>query len=395
MFKKFITVFIIMSFASFSFGAQTQKFYSIRNAAMGGVGYASGNDLSVLDSNPALMNNMDGCLNILSFKAAINDQALNDQQKLFDFIDFIDENDGNESAIISKMKSVLPLKAKLMMEFGLPMQFVAGTPSFMRFADKWGFAVFNNSIIDTRMVDPGNPKIKMTGQTDIAGVLGFSRKYKEGLVPFDFDAGIALKYVSQVRLYNGSDGSDTYEFGAGDVAAGIDDIEPGTKIGSGIGFDMGFAADTDFTSLKNEKVGFVIKNMMTNLSGEIQVSGNKVDDYDSYIPMTYGIGYSAVAGFETDIHFINDLLDEIQIAVDFDINNEVSWFKKMHFGLESTVFNDILKLRLGNNQGNFTSGFSLDMGVFHLGYANYTEELERKVGINSVNYHMLEAGLSF
>lgn len=395
MLNKIITVLVLMSFASFSLAAQSQKFYSIRNSAMGGVGVASGRDMNVLDTNPALMNSIEGHFNVLSFKAAINDEALKDQKKLFDFMDFVDDNDGNESAIINEMKSVLPLKAKLMMELGLPFQMIAETPSFMKFADKLGFAVFNNTIIDTKMVDPGNPKIKMTGQTDVAGVFGFSKKYKKALIPFDFDAGIAVKYIYQVRLYNDDDGSDTYEFGAGDVAAGLDDIEPGMKIGSGLGFDLGFAADTDFTILEDEKIGLVIKDMMTNLNGEIQVSGNKVDDYDSEMPMTIAVGYSAVAGFDVDMAVIGDLIDEIQFAVDFDVNSEVSWYKKMHFGLESAIFNDILKLRFGNNQGNFTSGFSVDLGLFHLGYANYTEELGRKVGINPVNYHMIDMGLFF
>ncbi|HAR63020.1 MAG: hypothetical protein DKM50_01550 [Candidatus Margulisiibacteriota bacterium] len=415
--KKYILLTIFLTcISSIAYAeALPQRYISIRSSGMGGVGVACENGIDVLNVNPALMNQIGGHLHILSVKAEGTGSFLNskDTQRLSDFSENLDKigSDANKSDnqksvdVLTELQKVTPLSLRANISVNTFPSFIASSfiPGINLFSDKMGFGGFGNAQIYAAFVNSSDPRIRLQGIVDSAGIIGFSKKINKGLIPFDMDLGVGIKMLTQQRTYNKLDGSDTIEIGLGNLvsAMGDDEFDSGRlPIGytdaSGTGYDVGLLIDMPW--LKNGKMGMVFKDLSTTIKGSriIDVSTNVKESFSDTIPMTAKIGYSGIATIDLPIPIVRELTKDFVVAFDYDIiSPDKSFFKKIHMGIEKGLFSDILKIRLGNNQGNTTFGASIDLAFFHISYANFTDELGRKVGINPVTYQVVETGFYF
>lgn len=407
--KILLAILLLGAAASVSLAADPQRFSSARSAGMGGTQVAVENGIDAIHANPALMEAMDGHFHILSVKGEYTD--LTNKDKLSDFSSNVEKinNDNTKSDaqknadMITEMQKVVPLKAKANFAVGVPLGLIIPSlPVFDMVSDKMGFSVFNNVFIGAGMVNPTDPRFKLQYRADVAGVLGLSKKIEAGLIPFGMDFGVNLKSVMQYKSYNRLNGTDVMEIGPGDLAkmgskfdAGA--LPVGYTSGSGMGIDLGMITNFPFL-LDNAKFGMVVKDLATTLTGDkvTDVSANTKESFKETIPMTARIGIAGKTSIPLPVPVIDGLLTDLTVAADYDIiSPETSMFKRIHLGLEKCLLDGIVKLRVGNNQGNMTYGAALDLFVLHVSYTNFTEELGRKVGIDPVTYQVVEVGFYF
>lgn len=391
--------------------APVQRFLNSRSAAMGGAGITIENSMDMLLVNPALISQSSGKFQIINAKFDINDEGLANKDKVFDFFDSLNDlsKDNSKSEtdkkvqITNDIKKIIPTQIRAKIGASSFPGFIA--PTFIPFVDqiseKMGVGVFGNSNINVGF--HSDNYIRVRARADEAMVFAFSKSLEKGFLPFDMNMGMGIKYLGQQRTYNKTDGSDEVEIGIDDLAAAAtgnfntDKLPYGKTSTSGLGIDVGFLAKTDV--LSKGQFGLVIKDFgSTKLSGKkiAEVSTNIEENFSESIPMTAKIGISGKANLILPVPFVEDWLTDLTVAADYDlITPEDSFFNRIHLGVEKCVWGDLVKLRMGNNQGNMTYGVALDANFFHISYAYYTEELWRKVGVNPATYQVLETGLYF
>lgn len=372
------------------------EYQSIKQKAMGGATILSEVNENALVNNPALLNEIDSFeFNILGFSTSIAADSVDTAkgiQSLQKDLDGVTDNskivdilkaylDGTTDGVYNKDRYALSNK-KVVLEI---------TNVLTAFAKRgFGVGIFTAvNVNDLRLVNkPSSPEIIVD--------LGATVQVPIGMA---FDFGKNKQYIlgTSIKAIGGAN-VDT-KISAGDLTSG-DSAEIPINITkyTGLALDLGAVYKTKYLNY-----GLTIDNAFGKIDAkDVDKDNNETTIEGAKLPTIVNLAIS-------NKYDKKDRLDtwwdkyafwtlELKNITSADLNgngtfDEKSFYKKIHFGLSSYVFNNKwvkLDLRGGLNQGYPTFGFGSEIfGFLNLDYAYTTRESGLSAGSKPETLHAI------
>jgi len=233
--------------------------------------------------------------------------------------------------------------------------------------------VFGATQVNAAPWNPITPELNLDITADAGVVFGMAG----GFFDDRLQAGLAARYQQRYSLQR------TYT--VQDILSGefenidYDYFSDITKNGWDIFFDLGIIYNISNDSLLQPRVALAVNNLGINSFGDAK---------ELPWSLNFSVGISPHYGIiNTDI-----ILDIRDITRNF--NEDDDFVKRINLGAEIRFFERIA-LRGGAHQGWLTMGAGLDLWLFRLDYAYYTEEIGAYAGQKKDTRHALEFVLGF
>ncbi|MFC1770441.1 hypothetical protein ACFLZV_01005 [Candidatus Margulisiibacteriota bacterium] len=361
---------------------------NIRKMAMGNAGVAISNDETALYNNPAGLMNVKG-LNIKAprLRGGFNSSFVDRISELSD----MSESSGDDNEALQNLKTLVPMQ--MVFEFG-------SDPLLSVVMEGLGFGLFSGGQIISSLKDKITPTLKAEGAVDVVPAVGYATGVE--ILGNECAVGISAKYISRSAMYDKISGDEVYTLNQADLLKQIND-KPDKKgtpdffnLG-GFGLDLGLLTSIDFLGKGN--FGIAVHNLGAALTGTKRiVDGNDVEienrDVTNTLPVTCVLGL----GVESNLpdYLLGEFVGDFTMAADYKIVSPYdSFFKNLHMGIEKKLMGGLVTLRGGLNQGIIVGGLGLDLVVLHLDYAYFAEELGEEIGVDQIDYHVVQLGVLF
>ncbi|MBI4714661.1 MAG: hypothetical protein HY760_01720 [Nitrospirae bacterium] len=337
-------------FSQAAFGATTAfndypyVYKGVRSLGMGGAFTAVGKDAEALFYNPAGLYEMGFQLQLLNPQAEVGTGVTDIAQDVLDAMDLETEQERSDALFDLVQKN-------------------QGTPLHLRFSLFPHVAVKNVAV---GVLGQGRGDVKLHSPLSSAGAVALHGGYEYGPVA-GFSLGLPVtglrvglggKFISRTWVNK--------NFTIADIAAESFDFEQEKIEQSDMSFDLGVLYDLPVLSFLNPKVGLAMVDI-TDL------------DFDTAgkIPQRVNLGVS--------INPSVPVLASLIVALDYqDVSGayeqDSSFGKRVHTGVEAGFLRDHIRLRAGLNQGYRAFGVGIDLWVLKLDYANYQEEIGAYAG---------------
>ncbi len=349
---------------------------SIRQISMGGTAVAISHDENALYQNPACLNKIEGFkFTLIDIGVDLNDRILGKYNIINQLFKTKDTDE-----ITNLITELTPT------QLGVIQSARALSLGWKNFA----FGIFGRGISNGYLLRPADPYIKATSMHDAAGLIGLSSDLD--IFGFKFVGGISGGYLSRFYGYDKNTGDTTLVYGLGSMVNVIKDGKTPTNAATYIlsGLNVNVGALKSFESFLGPKtsLGFVVKNIGSQLSGNKTLADGSIVKVRENLPLTTVVGL----GFKTDAWFF----EEYTWAIDYDvISAQNNFYQKIHAGVETGLFNGLIKLRGGINQGYLVGGLGLNLWILHIDYAYNKESVGNQIGLDENGYHLLNIGLYF
>jgi hypothetical protein len=338
-------------FSPWAFGAETAfkdypfLYKGVRSLGMGGTFTAVGKDAEALFYNPAGLYDMGFQLQILNPQAEVGQGVVDIAKDVQDTLDLQTEQQRSDALFDLIQKN-------------------QGTPLHLRFSlfphvavKSMAIGVLGQGLGDVMLHSPLSSAgaVELHGGYEYGPVAGFS----VGLPVTGLRVGLGGKYIARTWVDK--------NFTIGDVAAKSFDFEQEKKEQSDVSFDLGVLYDIPVLAVLNPKVGLAVVDI-TDL--DFKDAGGKV-------PQRVNLGFSLNPSVP--------ILASLILALDYqDITSayeqDKSFGKRIHAGMEAGFLRNHIQLRAGLNQGYRAFGLGVDLWIIKLAYANYKEEIGAYAG---------------
>jgi len=221
----------------------------------------------------------------------------------------------------------------------------------------------------------GTPLVDLTGTADLGGIVGLGGGIDglASLVPNRVSFGASLKYINR-SIYSIRETMTEIADGEGSElmngsTVGLDlgllyDITPGLRVGAAV-YDA-FATEIEWDG-------------DASVASRIQPGDEQKIEPSLRLGLVYGLPWR--------VGHIAAPIVAFDVSEPFD--GDVTFFKKIHFGAEASLFREWFKVRAGVAQGYPTIG----LGIWGLNYAYYAVEEGRHAGQISDRRHIVTFGL--
>lgn len=396
--KILLTLLLILISLSAARTPRTVAYYGPKKAGMGGCGVAIIDKRESVYYNPASIVDIDTAvvIPVIQGSSVVGVDVISNMQKL---IDAAKESKDDTGAALDMYRKLIP--TKLGYGYATSGHFIGNTAlGLENLATHFAIGTFSNMKIGANMLNRLSPRIEAVGYYDLAfPTFTFARAID---TPKDFviknpKVGITIKNINRYSLYDARTGSETFSVEVLDLISEDTEVALNVRQGQGVGLDLGIIGDVD-TFMGPGKFGFSIINLSTSIKGkeitDITSENNRTyTDYVERVPVLGTVGFAVKSSPFENIAVLRDIFPDATYAFDFDIiSPEISFYKKLHLGMEQLYFNDLMAWRLGLNQGYPTTGLDFGFGAFHIGLTYYVEEFGREIGENPQPFYVLDMG---
>jgi hypothetical protein len=371
--KLALTIVLVLALAAVALARESTEIVGARYLGMGGCFVAAANDRTMLFANPAALDRAQGrTITAMGLATTVNSRTFDvvsfglDHRDEFEDLDDMSEEERND--FFDQISDDINFKR---------MNFILSTEPFGWIQRPLGGVLFT----DTRasvMVFRGasdTPVVDAVGTQDVGGVVGYGGGIDglPSLVPNRISFGACLKYINR-SIYS-----------IRETMTEISDGESAELMnGHTVGLDLGMLYDVK----PGLRVGMAVYDA---LAGEIEWDGDasvasRIQPGDKQkieaslrLGMTYELPWK--------VQHVASSMVAFDLSEPFD--GDVTFFKKIHFGVEASVFKQWLKARLGVSQGYPTIG----VGIGGLSYAYYAVEEGRHAGQVCDRRHVVTFGL--
>jgi hypothetical protein len=220
------------------------------------------------------------------------------------------------------------------------------------------------------------PLVELLGTQDFGGVVGYGYGWSDlaGYLPNRLSVGANAKYFRR------------YAYSARETVTELSDSDsPELMSGGAFGLDLGFLYDIN----DQARVGLAVYDVFAS---DVEWDGDSSDASRIQPGDTQEIQPSLRVGFTylfrpTAEFLASPVLVAFDLAEPFD--GDITFFKKIHMGMEASLFRSWFKARAGISQGYPSVGVSLGMFT----YAYYAEETGRHAGQVADHRHVFSLGL--
>lgn len=229
-----------------------------------------------------------------------------------------------------------------------------------------GFGIYSIIPVSVR-IESGHfiPKLALRGQRDLVFTWAVGIPLRQN----NNRCGISVEYIQRTPLQETiTKYSETFiyfdKISSGGALGVIGDF---SEVKHGVSFDAGFIHD--FKRFEGFRLAYNVNDVLGVIGGKM------------IIPPKVSFGCAYLFPQVKDIALINNLC----VALEFEdlfgiepVSEKYEHFaKKIHAGTELELKYEMFRtaIRLGINQGYFTSGLGLGLGIFSMDYAFFTEEL--------------------
>lgn len=372
--KIYIRIFLLIIVLSQRiYAVQPLSLQSLRQIGMGGAGVAVSDGDNGLYQNPALLAEAKTSVTLPKFKGIINDDIVDLKNKISDFIDASETEQGKILDSMVGMKVAAEGSATL---------FSYVRPGF-------GIGLFTNTVVDGKFIIPASPTLKLDVAADVFPTIGFAKTFK--IKGQAFSLGIAGKYVYRKNVYDPETGQTSLNLGSAELIEAqnngvLEDKLTNTFSLQGYGIDLGVLVPFSIGKTPGH-FGLAARNLGAKLSGNMKLdTGQTVKAHITEEVVT-------VVGVSLEPRL--PLIGKVLLAGDYTIQPTDSFFNQLHLGAEKRFWKDRVSLQGGVNQGYLVMGTGLQLGFFELGYAYNTKELGLSAGQDSVSMHVVEFGVKF
>ncbi len=396
--KKIKYILILGLLANMSYGKVKMATYeSVKQKSMGGATILSEVNENALVNNPALLNEIDKWeLNIFGLAIGVEKDTPDTAEGMMQLIDDLDElSEADDQDIVDLLQAYLNGVAKDINgktynteRYQLSnKKVVAELNQVIAFAKKnFGVGVFTTvKLNDLRIIDkPSSPEIIADLSGSVQVPIGFS-----------FDFGKNKQYVLGAS-FKGVGGANGYaEADAGDISSD-NEVPVKTEVYTGYTFDIGSIWRTKYLNYS-----LTANNVYSDL--DVTVTEHDIDtDYSGQkLPTSINFAISNKYDKEDrldkwwDKHLFWTLEFKNLTSEDLDVDGykDDDFYKKIHFGASTMVFNNKwlkLDLRGGLNQGYPTFGFGTELfSFFNVDYSYSTREKGTTAGMDGETLHSL------
>lgn len=371
---------------------------SVKQKAMGGATILSEVNENALVNNPALLNEIDKWeLNIFGLSVSVSSETTETAegiQSMIDALDAIGDDNNNEivnllSAYLEGTEVVIDNVTYNKEHYKLSnKKLVLDLTQVIAYAKKnFGVGIFTSARVnDFRLINkPVSPEIKLDISGTVQVPIGVAHAFgdKEQYV-----VGTSLKAVGGINAIA--------EVDASDLANDNDDSIPYiAQTYTGVALDLGFIYRANYLNY-----ALTVNNAYSSL--DVTREENKVKtDSSGKLPLSVNLAISNKYDKEDRmdkwwdkyVFWTLELKNITNTDLDVDGEKDDNFYKKVHFGASSMVFNNKwlkLDLRAGLNQGYPTYGFGSEFfSLINVDYAYSTRELGAYIGMKEETLHSI------
>ena len=397
---SFLLAGLLISGGVYASNVKMTQYESVKQKSMGGATILSEVNENALVNNPALLNEIDKWeLNLFGMSVSISKDTVDTANGVKSMLDDIDSlGDGNDDKIISLLQAYLDGTTWTDDLTGVTYntdlnklsnkKLVLDLTQVIAYAKKnFGVGIFTAiNVNDMRLINnPVSPEIKM----DISGTVQIP-------VGFSFDFGNKSQYVIGTAVKAVAGGNAIADLDATDLAAD-GDIPITIQSYSGMALDLGGIYKTGYLNY-----ALTINNAFSKLDVTEKVGdGAEVDISGKKLPLTVNFAISNKYDkkdrldkwWDKYVFWTLELKNLTNTDLNADGEKDDNFYKKIHFGASSMVFNNKwikLDLRAGLNQGYPTYGFGTELfSLVNLDYAYSTRELGPHIGMKEETLHSI------
>ena len=397
---SFLLAGLLISGGVYASNVKMTQYESVKQKSMGGATILSEVNENALVNNPALLNEIDKWeLNLFGMSVSISKDTVDTANGVKSMLDDIDSlGDGNDDKIISLLQAYLDGTTWTDDLTGVTYntdlnklsnkKLVLDLTQVIAYAKKnFGVGIFTAiNVNDMRLINnPVSPEIKM----DISGTVQVP-------VGFSFDFGNKSQYVIGTAVKAVAGGNAIADLDATDLAAN-GDIPITIQSYSGMALDLGGIYKTGYLNY-----ALTINNAFSKLDVTEKVGdGAEVDISGKKLPLTVNFAISNKYDkkdrldkwWDKYVFWTLELKNLTNTDLNADGEKDDNFYKKIHFGASSMVFNNKwikLDLRAGLNQGYPTYGFGTELfSLVNLDYAYSTRELGPHIGMKEETLHSI------
>ena len=397
---SFLLAGLLISGGVYASNVKMTQYESVKQKSMGGATILSEVNENALVNNPALLNEIDKWeLNLFGMSVSISKDTVDTANGVKSMLDDIDSlGDGNDDKIISLLQAYLDGTTWTDDLTGVTYntdlnklsnkKLVLDLTQVIAYAKKnFGVGIFTAiNVNDMRLINnPVSAEIKM----DISGTVQIP-------VGFSFDFGNKSQYVIGTAVKAVAGGNAIADLDATDLAAD-GDIPITIQSYSGMALDLGGIYKTGYLNY-----ALTINNAFSKLDVTEKVGdGAEVDISGKKLPLTVNFAISNKYDkkdrldkwWDKYVFWTLELKNLTNTDLNADGEKDDNFYKKIHFGASSMVFNNKwikLDLRAGLNQGYPTYGFGTELfSLVNLDYAYSTRELGPHIGMKEETLHSI------
>jgi hypothetical protein len=369
-----IVIAIVLAACSGVAARESAEIVDARYLGMGGCFVAFPEGQTVLFTNPAALDRLEGRnLSIFGLAGTVNSRTFDvagfawDRKE--DFEDVGDMSEEDQDEFFDDIVDNINFKRMNVMLSLVPLGWVQHSA---------GGALFTHTRVSGMAFNGASntPLIDVLGTQDGGGVFGLSHGWS-GLaawLPNRLSLGAGVKYFKR------------YAYSARETITELSDSDsPELMSGGSFGVDLGLVYDIRADLRAGLALYDVFASEIEWDGDSSEVSRIQPGDTEEIQPaLRIGLTYSARP---SATWLASPVLVAFDLAEPFD--GDVTFFKKVHLGAEVALFRSWFKARLGLSQGYPSVGVSLG----GLTYAYYAEETGRFAGQVADHRHVLSFGL--
>lgn len=244
--------------------------------------------------------------------------------------------------------------------------------------DHFGLYIYDTSLVSAAVQQSaGLPYADFGAYIDVGVTAGYGFEVP---LPFDigkmnkFYVGATLKFINRIKLED----SRMSIIEMYDLANSLTSGERGILMGQAFGSDLGMLFKSE-----NWSAGMVIRDWFSTQFGwkEYDINLKAMDSTNipnsGYMP-SFDIGGSYTLKTPLAKYLLGDIVFSMDLVDIFDWSE--NFWLKTRIGMEISTLWDLIKLRCGLYKGYPTVGLGLDIPLFNLNVAYYTEELGEMPG---------------